>query len=79
MPNHFTPPRWRIALVREQQAPGFPASCIRTSRDVAEAFAFLNEADRGTVLGSRSRREESNYRHSSSFGGNAHRVAGAPA
>ena len=46
MSSPFTPPRWRLALVREQIAPTFPATAIRTSRDVAEAFAFLVEADR---------------------------------
>lgn len=46
MSKPFTPPRWRVALVREQPAPSFPAAAIRTSRDVAQAFAFLAESDR---------------------------------
>jgi len=46
MSKLFTPPRWRVALVRERLAPSFPADVIRTSQDVARAFAFLAEADR---------------------------------
>lgn len=40
------PPRWRIALVREAEAPGFPAPTVRSSSDVARAFHFLRDRDR---------------------------------
>ena len=43
-PHH--PPRWRIALVREGEAPGFPAATMRSSHDVAHAFHFLRDRDR---------------------------------
>ena len=35
------PPRWRIALVREAEAPSFTTNIFRTSHDVADAFRFL--------------------------------------
>jgi hypothetical protein len=38
--------RWRIALVHEPEAPGFPSTTIRSSADVIHAFAFLRERDR---------------------------------
>lgn len=46
MTDTHHPPRWRIALVREADAPGFPATTIRTSADVAHAFQFLRDRDR---------------------------------
>lgn len=46
MSQPFTPPRWQIMLVREKPAPSFPATTIRTSRDIADAFDFLTHADR---------------------------------
>src|SRR5690349_16480635 len=46
MDKPYHPPRWRIALVREREAPGFPARTVRSSADVIQAFAFLRERDR---------------------------------
>jgi DNA repair protein RadC len=46
MDNPYHPPRWRVALVREREAPVFPAKTLRSSADVVEAFAFLRERDR---------------------------------
>lgn len=46
MATLFTPPRWQVMLVREEPAPSFPATTIRTSQDVADAFKFLIDADR---------------------------------
>lgn len=40
------PPRWRIALVREADAPAFATATMRTSADVARAFHFLADRDR---------------------------------
>lgn len=46
MENPHQPPRWRIALVREGDAPTFPAITVRSSADIARAFAFLRDRDR---------------------------------
>lgn len=46
MTDAYYPPRWRIALVREAEAPGFPTPTIRSSHDVAHAFQFLRDRDR---------------------------------
>src|SRR2546426_2823176 len=43
------PPRWRIALVREADGPAFTTATLRTSADVAHAFAFLADRDREEV------------------------------
>jgi len=40
------PPRWRVQLVRELAGPSFPATTIRASTDVAQAFTFLRDRDR---------------------------------
>lgn len=40
------PPRYRIALVREESAPAFPAKQFRVAEDVVAAFGFLHDADR---------------------------------
>ncbi|MEO7729782.1 MAG: JAB domain-containing protein [Kofleriaceae bacterium] len=40
------PPRWRVALVREAEAPAFATPTLRTSTDVADAFRFLIDRDR---------------------------------
>jgi len=46
MHHPYHPPRLRVALVREREAPAFPAKILRSSADVIEAFAFLRERDR---------------------------------
>lgn len=46
MTDSHHPPRWRIALVREADAPAFATAVIRTSADVARAFHFLADRDR---------------------------------
>jgi len=46
MTDAHHPPRWRIALVREAEGPRFTADTLRTSADVAHAFAFLAVRDR---------------------------------
>jgi DNA repair protein RadC len=46
MTDSHHPPRWRIALVREAEAPSFTTDTLRTSTDVASAFAFLVTSDR---------------------------------
>ena len=46
MTDAHHPPRWRIALVREAEAPSFTTDVLRTSTDVAHAFAFLADRDR---------------------------------
>ena len=46
MTDSHHPPRWRIALVREAEAPSFTTDVLRTSTDVAAAFAFLADRDR---------------------------------
>jgi len=46
MTDAHHPPRWRIALVREGGAPGFPATTVRSSEDVARAFQLLRDRDR---------------------------------
>ena len=46
MTDSHHPPRWRIALVREAEGPSFTTDILRTSTDVAHAFAFLATHDR---------------------------------
>ena len=46
MSDSHHPPRWRIALVREAEGPSFTMDILRTSTDVAHAFAFLATHDR---------------------------------
>ena len=46
MNQPYHPPRLRVALVREREAPAFPTKILRSSADVIEAFAFLRERDR---------------------------------
>ena len=46
MTDSHHPPRWRIALVREPEGPRFATDVLRTSTDVANAFAFLADRDR---------------------------------
>lgn len=46
MTDAHHPPRWRIALVREAEGPRFTTDVLRTSADVAHAFAFLADRDR---------------------------------
>jgi DNA repair protein RadC len=46
MTDSHHPPRWRIALVREPEGPRFTTDVLRTSADVAHAFAFLADRDR---------------------------------
>ena len=46
MTDSHHPPRWRIALVREAEGPSFTTDVLRTSADVATAFAFLADRDR---------------------------------
>ena len=46
MTDSHHPPRWRIALVREAEGPCFTTDVLRTSADVAHAFAFLADRDR---------------------------------
>ena len=46
MTDTHHPPRWRIALVREAEGPRFTTDVLRTSADVAHAFAFLADRDR---------------------------------
>jgi DNA repair protein RadC len=46
MTDSHHPPRWRVALVREAEGPSFTTDILRTSTDVAQAFAFLSTHDR---------------------------------
>jgi len=46
MNQPYHPPRVRVALVREREAPEFPAKILRSSADVISAFTFLRERDR---------------------------------
>jgi DNA repair protein RadC len=46
MTDSHHPPRWRVALVREAEGPSFTTDVLRTSSDVAHAFAFLADRDR---------------------------------
>lgn len=46
MTDSHHPPRWRVALVREAEGPSFTTDTLRTSADVAHAFAFLADRDR---------------------------------
>jgi len=46
MTDAHHPPRWRVALVREAEGLRFTTDVLRTSADVAHAFAFLGDRDR---------------------------------